>query len=237
MSTLVKLKPIEYDTPGNRIRVWKYEFYHPLSVKKLKDICKSKNMLEQPNIFQSSNGLVYHYPKKPMLVIKDGEIYTTKESLIEFGKIRCAHQATILLRLLYYPKKKRRILRATRTSIPLSRLSFLETTGKLNITKSIGDLDVTLVRAGEYKPDNYYRMGFDLILKNNATKLLIIDIYPTISGSQHSRILKRKIINVEPKKPEFACFYTSRLKTKTLNPEIILTYNMNNKIGTLRFKV
>ena len=86
MTQLVELKPTEYEPKRKRRRVWKYEFYKRLTIDKLRQICAEKSMLEDPEIYESNEGIVYHYPNKPTLIIHEGRIHTTEDRSIDLGQ-------------------------------------------------------------------------------------------------------------------------------------------------------
>lgn len=235
MIKLIELEPVENDSKNRLTRVWEYEFINELRLEKLKDICKEKKMLKKPEIFKDSNGISYQYPNKPRIIVKDGKLFTTAQDISKFGKTQCQHQATILLRLLYYPKRKRRILRAKRSTLTFARSEFLRNAKLVNEKKTIGRLSIDLIRIGEYKPDNYYRLGFDLMITNDYSQNESVELRPNIIGSNHTRRYKLKVISLEPGESTTVCYYSSQLKDKTLNYKLEINYKIGKKKGKLDF--
>ena len=191
-------------------------------------------MLTQPQICQNSFGLVYHYPNQPKIIIRNGRLHTLQSDITKFGEKKCQHQATILLRLLYYPKSKRNILNATRKTVTFARLVFLKKATTVNKVKNVGNFEFTLLRHGEYKPDKYYRVGFDLKMKNNSNPCLL-DLDAKVVGINKTRSFPNKREWFKKNQEKEIHYHSTRLKTRTQNYKIVIDYKFLQNNGKIVF--
>ena len=62
-----------------------------------------KNFRQLPKLWLEEDMFFYEYPGKPLIVIKDGQLYTTEEVWIgkDFSQSEIRHQASIVLRFLH----------------------------------------------------------------------------------------------------------------------------------------
>jgi hypothetical protein len=63
----------------------------------------SKNFKQSPKLWQEKDTFFYQYPNKPLIIIKDGQLYTTEEVWVgrDFNQREIRHQASIVLRILH----------------------------------------------------------------------------------------------------------------------------------------
>jgi hypothetical protein len=74
-----------------------------------------------PKIWEDSEMLFYEYPQKPLIIIYNGQFFTTKEvwNGREFPHRQIRHQASLVLRLLYRLK----LATYNRKAIPRKRFT------------------------------------------------------------------------------------------------------------------
>lgn len=94
--------PVEYQ---NR-RIVRYFGYklESFSAAMLLDIIRNRMFAAKiPEIWEDNGMLFYQYPGKPLIIIKDGQFFTTKETWTnrEFSHREIMHQASIILRILH----------------------------------------------------------------------------------------------------------------------------------------
>jgi hypothetical protein len=94
------VEPIEY----SKKRIARYFGYKisKIDVDLVQAYIDSKNFKQLPKLWQEGGMFFYEYPNKPLIIIKDGQLYTTEEIWVgkdvSQGEIR--HQASIVLRIL-----------------------------------------------------------------------------------------------------------------------------------------
>jgi len=97
----VAIEPVEY----NNKRIVRYYGYKitGLNMDRLVKAIANTDVLDDPDIWEDSGTICYQYPRKPLIAIKDGKLYTTWETWQDkkFTKKQIRHQASILLRILY----------------------------------------------------------------------------------------------------------------------------------------
>ena len=63
----------------------------------------SKNFSQLPKLWQEEDMFFYEYPDKPLIIIKEGQLYTTEDIWVgkDFSQDEVRHQASIVLRVLH----------------------------------------------------------------------------------------------------------------------------------------
>lgn len=117
MVNLVPITPIEYQ----KKRIVRYFGYRigALTAEHLVTVIREYNVTKIPKIWQEGDLVFYEYPKKPLIIIRDGRFYTT-EDVWNSGKFtweEIRHQASILLRIL----KDAQLAKFHRKAIPIKR--------------------------------------------------------------------------------------------------------------------
>jgi hypothetical protein len=100
MDNLVAVEPTEYSE-----RQIKRYFGYKIAIfdaEKLKEVIKDFKVQADPKIWQDGDMVCYQYPKKPIVIIKNGRLFTTEEMWNgkEFSDREIRHQTSILLRIL-----------------------------------------------------------------------------------------------------------------------------------------
>ena len=92
--------PIEYGQ--KKIRRYYRVRIGSFTLDQLYAYINSKNFGKIPKIWQEEDMTFYKYPDQPLLVIKDGDIFTTKETWEgeDFTPNKIRQQASILMRIL-----------------------------------------------------------------------------------------------------------------------------------------
>jgi hypothetical protein len=92
--------PVEYSERKIK-RYFGYRIAN-LDAQKLKEIVNKLNTKENPKIWQEADMVCYQYPGRPLIIIKDGKLFTTEEMWYgrEYSHREIRHQASILLRIL-----------------------------------------------------------------------------------------------------------------------------------------
>lgn len=100
MGTLKYVTPTEYSERKIK-RYYGYKIAN-LDAQKLQEIVNGLKVKEKPKIWQEEGMVFYQYPRKPLIIIKDGGLFTTEEMWNgrEFSDREIRHQASILLRIL-----------------------------------------------------------------------------------------------------------------------------------------
>lgn len=95
---LVKVTPIEYGR--NVIKRYYSVKISEFTPQQVYDYIATKNFAQMPKIWQEEDMILYQYPNQPIIIIKDGGAFTTREewARCDEGKIR--QQASILMRIL-----------------------------------------------------------------------------------------------------------------------------------------
>ena len=119
MSRLELVTPVEYQ----KNRIVRYYGYRLSSLDEdsIKGLFDELSVKAIPEIWEESGGIFYRYPGKPLIIIKDGQFFTTKETWNgrEFSHREIMHQASILLRILH----KFGLASYNRKAIPKSRFT------------------------------------------------------------------------------------------------------------------
>jgi hypothetical protein len=97
---LLEITPIEY----SKDRIVRYYGYKILNINldMLNEYIRNGNFRTLPNIWQEEDTVFYEYPNKPLIIIKDGKLFTTQEiwDSREFSQAEIRHQASLVLRIL-----------------------------------------------------------------------------------------------------------------------------------------
>ena len=100
MVNLKYVTPVEY----SERKIKRYFGYKiaDFNAEKLQEIVNGLNVAKAPRIWQEEDVVCYQYPEKPLIIIKDGRLFTTEETWDgkEFSDKEIRHQASILLRIL-----------------------------------------------------------------------------------------------------------------------------------------
>jgi hypothetical protein len=95
------ITPVEYS--GRKIvRYYGYKLLFA-DIDELRPLLGEIRYTTTPDIWQEDDMLFYQYPGKPLIMIKDGRFYTTREiwNNRRFTHSQVRHQASVLLRLLH----------------------------------------------------------------------------------------------------------------------------------------
>jgi hypothetical protein len=95
------ITPVEYQ--GKRIvRYYGYKVLFA-DIDELRPLLAEIGYTATPDIWQEDDMLFYQYSGKPLIIIKDGQFYTTREiwNNSRFNHSQVRHQASVLLRLLH----------------------------------------------------------------------------------------------------------------------------------------
>ena len=95
------VEPVEYSEK----RIVRYFGYKigKIDVDVVQAYIDGKNFRQLPKLWLEEDMFFYEYPGKPLIVIKDGQLYTTEEVWIgkDFSQSEIRHQASIVLRVLH----------------------------------------------------------------------------------------------------------------------------------------
>lgn len=120
MSELELVTPVEYQK-SRIVRYYGFKL-EPFDADKLREIIGSRMLVARfPEIYEESGMLFYQYPEKPLIIIKNGQFFTTKETWNgrKFSHRQIMHQASILLRTLHSNK----LASYNRKAIPKKRFT------------------------------------------------------------------------------------------------------------------
>lgn len=97
---LICVTPVEYSE--NKIKRYYGYKIADFDAPQLQEIVNNLNVAKAPKIWQEEDMVFYQYPGKPLIIVKDGRLFTTKEMWDgkEFSDREIRHQASILLRIL-----------------------------------------------------------------------------------------------------------------------------------------
>ena len=100
MVDLIHVTPVEYQKK-RIVRYYGYKLGN-IDAGRLAAIVKELNVKEFPKIWQEEDLVFYEYPKRPVIIIKEGRLYTTVDvwNSGKFTYEQIRHQASILLRIL-----------------------------------------------------------------------------------------------------------------------------------------
>jgi hypothetical protein len=72
------------------------------SAQQLQEVVDGLNVAKSPKIWQEDDMVFYQYPGKPLIIVKDGVLFTTEETWRgrEYSHREIRHKASILLRIL-----------------------------------------------------------------------------------------------------------------------------------------
>ena len=100
MCPLKEVTPVEYSEKQIK-RYYGYRIAE-LNAEALQKVIANVNVKVAPKIWQEEDMVFYQYPRKPVIIIKNGILFTTTEMWDgkEFSDREIRHQASILLRIL-----------------------------------------------------------------------------------------------------------------------------------------
>jgi hypothetical protein len=100
LTSLVEVTPTEY-SKRKIVRYFGYKI-GIFDAKHLQEIIDEVNVAKAPKIWQEDDMVFYQYPDKPLIIVKEGKMYTTEEMWRgrEFSQREIRHQASILIRIL-----------------------------------------------------------------------------------------------------------------------------------------
>ena len=100
MISLIEVTPTEY-SKKTIVRYFGYKIGN-FDAEHLQEIINEINVAQAPKIWQEGDMVFYQYPGKPMIIVKDGRMFTTEEIWKgrEFSQREIRHQASILIRIL-----------------------------------------------------------------------------------------------------------------------------------------
>jgi hypothetical protein len=92
--------PVEYSEKKIK-RYYGYKIAS-FSAQQLQEVVDGLNVAKSPRIWQEGDMVYYQYPRKPLIIVKDGVLFTTEETWYsrEYSHREIRHQASILLRIL-----------------------------------------------------------------------------------------------------------------------------------------
>jgi len=102
MDNLICVTPIEYDDRRKQIKRYYGYKIAAFSANELMETIMRVNVAVLPNIWEEEDTVFYQYPRKPLIAVKDGKLFTTEEmwNCREYSHKRIRHQASLLLRIL-----------------------------------------------------------------------------------------------------------------------------------------
>ena len=217
---LVKIDPIGYDTRRGkaRVTVWSYKRFSPkLTAEEYQKICIESNASKVKVTELPDKSIVHQYPNKPRVIInsRDGKLYTTKEDLEKYDRKGCEHQATILMRLLYY-KYGEFIEGVSKREMPLAEFKYLQSRVEINDTIIEDDVKITLSHAGIYQNRKSNVLGFTIKVENMRNDRTVT-LRPDMAGLFDDRGITYKVdgkgnCKAEPKSECERYFYVSGFK-------------------------
>jgi hypothetical protein len=100
MCALIAVEPVEYSERKIK-RYYGYKIAN-LNAERLQEVINGVNVAQHPRIWQEEDMVCYQYPNKPLIIVKDGKLFTTLQMWngMEFPHREIRHQASILLRIL-----------------------------------------------------------------------------------------------------------------------------------------
>jgi len=95
MCALKAVTPIEYSERKIK-RYYGYKIAN-LDAEKLQEVMNGVNVAQPPRIWQEGDMVCYQYPNKPLIIVKDGRLFTTEEMWDgkEFSDKEIRHQAKL----------------------------------------------------------------------------------------------------------------------------------------------